>query len=403
MTILSDICQKWFMCRPNGLLPCWNLNIFWHNSSTSFLSLCHFMVILVVINVLRHSLLVLKPIAILSCYNLYIFWQDNITCFLSLLTFTVQMATVIDLWQKWLIFKPTAKYTCWHLGVHWQVIISCFLDQYHILYKTVLCQFKGILIDIITYRYLILATFAFSDKETHLMNIFIFAQYTSNVCFSPITKTLFLHIYITAIRQIIIFYHIFSILITMFVIHIYIKVQNVAYISVGNTLYNPKVDILWLHHIFRYHYILFIFNNLQNLAKVSVGNTLYNPKADIIWLNLILWYHYIPKFSTCTSFYHSTVIYIDFLCQFYYKQREQFNVFISSIFDNVLLCQHLVCRYTPYFNLILVGTQYSLPKFDGIWLYDILIYSYFSSKYILSFIYLYDSHKLYIYIHSRPY
>ena len=85
---------------------------------------------------------------------------------------------------------------------------------------------------------------------------------------------------------------------------------------------------------------------------------------------------YIPKFSTCTSFYHSTVIYIDFLCQFYYKQREQFNVFISSIFDNVLMCQHLVCRYTPYFNLILVGTQYSLPKFDGIWLYDILIYTF---------------------------
>ena len=73
MTILSDICQKWFMCRPNGLLPCWNLNIFWHNSSTSFLSLCHFMVILVVINVLRHSLLVLKPIAMLHMSELSIF------------------------------------------------------------------------------------------------------------------------------------------------------------------------------------------------------------------------------------------------------------------------------------------------------------------------------------------
>ena len=161
-----------------------------------------------------------------------------------------------------------------------------------------------------------------------------------------------------------------------YILHIINILQNFANISVGNTLYIPKVDISWLHHIFRYHYILLIFNNLQNLAKVSVGNTLYNPKADIIWLNLILWYHYIPKFSTCTSFYHSTVIYIDFLCQFYYKQREQFNVFISSIFDNVLMCQHLVCRYTPYFNLILVGTRYSFSKLDGLWLDDILIYTF---------------------------
>ena len=112
-----------------------------------------------------------------------------------------------------------------------------------------------------------------------------------------------------------------------FILHINNIFQNFASISVGNTLCIPKVDSLWLLHIFRCHYILLIFNNLQNFAKISVGNTLYNPKADFIWLDLILWYHYIPIFSTCTSFYHSTMNYIDFIYQFYYKQREQFNFY----------------------------------------------------------------------------